>query len=323
MTLLNPGDLFPRLTINVPGGQGADHPRRVRRRLRRRAVLPRRLVPVLQRAAARPSSAPAQALAEAGVKVAALSVDDEATTPQLIAKHGLTFPVGYGADAPRRRRAHRRLRQPGPGVSAVHRLRARPRGQRRGQRVLQRRHRAARPRRRHRPRPLPARSTRQPRPPDLTGRQHDRRRHPLLLRPGVPVRLDHQQVGAHGRRPAGLRRRLAVHLPADDQLRGRLRQPLPGRLRGRAHLRAAAAAGRGAGPGRARPGRRRPALRGGQQRDLRLPGRRRADPRGPGQPRASSSRCSPRRACPPTWPTRSTTPGGTTRSAPRATRRCR
>ena len=24
------------------------------------------------------------------------------------------------------------------------------------------------------------------------------RRHPLLLRPGVPVRLDHQQVGAHG-----------------------------------------------------------------------------------------------------------------------------
>jgi peroxiredoxin len=28
-----------------------------------------------------------------------LSVDDEATTKELIAKHGLTFPVGYGADA--------------------------------------------------------------------------------------------------------------------------------------------------------------------------------------------------------------------------------
>jgi hypothetical protein len=34
-------------------------------------------------------------------------------------------------------------------------------------------------------------------------------------------------MGAHGRRAAGLRRRLAVHLAADDQLPGRLRQPLP------------------------------------------------------------------------------------------------
>jgi peroxiredoxin len=38
-------------------------------------------------------------LADAGVLVAALSVDDEAATSALIAKHGLTFPVGYGADA--------------------------------------------------------------------------------------------------------------------------------------------------------------------------------------------------------------------------------
>lgn len=33
------------------------------------------------------------------VKVVALSVDDEQATRELIAKHGLTFPVGYGADA--------------------------------------------------------------------------------------------------------------------------------------------------------------------------------------------------------------------------------
>ena len=33
------------------------------------------------------------------VTVVALSVDDEATTQELIAKHGLRFPVGYGADA--------------------------------------------------------------------------------------------------------------------------------------------------------------------------------------------------------------------------------
>jgi peroxiredoxin len=38
-------------------------------------------------------------LAETGIKVAALSVDDEATTAELIAKHGLTFPVGHSADA--------------------------------------------------------------------------------------------------------------------------------------------------------------------------------------------------------------------------------
>ena len=38
-------------------------------------------------------------LADAGVQVAALAVDDEAATAGLIAKHGLAFPVGYGADA--------------------------------------------------------------------------------------------------------------------------------------------------------------------------------------------------------------------------------
>jgi peroxiredoxin len=38
-------------------------------------------------------------LADAGVKIAALSVDDEPTTAELIAKHGLTFPVGHSADA--------------------------------------------------------------------------------------------------------------------------------------------------------------------------------------------------------------------------------
>src|SRR3954463_11815154 len=32
------------------------------------------------------------------IKVVSLSVDDEATTRELIAKHGLTFPVGHSAD---------------------------------------------------------------------------------------------------------------------------------------------------------------------------------------------------------------------------------
>ena len=37
-------------------------------------------------------------LADVGVQVVALSVDDEAATAGLIAKHSLTFPVGFGAD---------------------------------------------------------------------------------------------------------------------------------------------------------------------------------------------------------------------------------
>jgi peroxiredoxin len=38
-------------------------------------------------------------LADADIRVVAMSVDDEATTATLIAKHGLTFPVGHSADA--------------------------------------------------------------------------------------------------------------------------------------------------------------------------------------------------------------------------------
>ena len=38
-------------------------------------------------------------LADIGARVAALSVDDEATTQDLIARHGLRFPVGHSADA--------------------------------------------------------------------------------------------------------------------------------------------------------------------------------------------------------------------------------
>ena len=38
-------------------------------------------------------------LAELGAQVVALSVDDEATTSQLVAKHKLGFPIGHSADA--------------------------------------------------------------------------------------------------------------------------------------------------------------------------------------------------------------------------------
>jgi peroxiredoxin len=38
-------------------------------------------------------------LADADISVVAMSVDDEATTLDLIARHGLRFPVGHSADA--------------------------------------------------------------------------------------------------------------------------------------------------------------------------------------------------------------------------------
>jgi peroxiredoxin len=41
----------------------------------------------------------ADTIAELDVRVSALSVDDEATTSALVAKHGLTFPVAHSADA--------------------------------------------------------------------------------------------------------------------------------------------------------------------------------------------------------------------------------
>jgi hypothetical protein len=41
----------------------------------------------------------ADQLADLDIRVVALSVDDEATTRQTIAKHGLEFPVGHDADA--------------------------------------------------------------------------------------------------------------------------------------------------------------------------------------------------------------------------------
>jgi peroxiredoxin len=40
-----------------------------------------------------------ETLTDMDVRTVALSVDDESTTRELIAKHGLEFPVGHGADA--------------------------------------------------------------------------------------------------------------------------------------------------------------------------------------------------------------------------------
>jgi hypothetical protein len=54
-------------------------------------------------------------LAEAGVRVAARAADDEAATVALIARHGLTFPAGYGADAGKVAGLTGAFVTPGPG----------------------------------------------------------------------------------------------------------------------------------------------------------------------------------------------------------------
>ena len=163
MTVLQPGDPFPSVTVFLPGG----------RTLRLPDALAGRFGVVLYYRGSWCPYCNAQlsafqrsldSLADADISVVALSVDDEATTVDLIAGHGLRFPVGHSASAAAIAHSDRRIRQPRPAIPAVHRFRARPRRPGHRQRVLQRRHRPARPAGRHRPGRLPPRT----RPGQLT-----------------------------------------------------------------------------------------------------------------------------------------------------------
>ncbi len=97
MALLSPGDQFPALTVALAGGTLqlpdalAGHFGVIL--LYRGSWCPycNAQLGVFQRAH--------DALAAVDARVVALSVDDEATTQALIAKHGLQFPVGHSADA--------------------------------------------------------------------------------------------------------------------------------------------------------------------------------------------------------------------------------
>jgi peroxiredoxin len=96
--LLHPGDPFPTLTLTQPGSQtftipgGFDGGYGV-------VLFYRGSWCPYCNAQLRAFQRAADALAEVGASVVALSVDDEATTAELIAKHQLTFPVGHSADA--------------------------------------------------------------------------------------------------------------------------------------------------------------------------------------------------------------------------------
>src|SRR5216684_994863 len=99
MPLLNTGDPFPQLTINTNDGQALTIPDAFAGDFavvlfNRGAWCP--FCTAQLRAFERASAT----LAETGIRVVALSVDDKETAAEMAAKNKLTFPVGYGADAP-------------------------------------------------------------------------------------------------------------------------------------------------------------------------------------------------------------------------------
>ena len=99
MPLLNPGDPFPRLTMSLVGGETLTVPDAFAGKFATVLFYRGSWCPYCN-AQLRAFQRSAQALADTGILVAALSVDHETAAAELVAKHGLTFPIGYGADAP-------------------------------------------------------------------------------------------------------------------------------------------------------------------------------------------------------------------------------
>ena len=98
MTLLHPGDKFPRLAVTPTDGAILELPDALEGHFGVVLFYRGSWCPYCN-AQLRAFQRAADSLAEVDTQVVALSVDDEATTAELVAKHGLTFPVGYGADA--------------------------------------------------------------------------------------------------------------------------------------------------------------------------------------------------------------------------------
>lgn len=98
MPLLRPRDRFPALNVPVSGGDALRLPDALAGGFGVVLFYRGSWCPYCN-AQLRAFQRASGSLAEVGAKVVALSVDDEATTAELIAKHGLTFPVGHSADA--------------------------------------------------------------------------------------------------------------------------------------------------------------------------------------------------------------------------------
>jgi len=156
MTLLHPGEKFPQVAVTPTDGAALKLPDALAGHFGvvlfyRGAWCPycNTQLRAFQRAA--------DSLAEVDARVVALSVDDETTSRELVAKLGLTFGRAQRR-RPRGRRGHRGVRQSRANLLAVHRVRARPDRSGGGERVLQRSHRPADTRGRDRHDPLHPRS---------------------------------------------------------------------------------------------------------------------------------------------------------------------
>jgi peroxiredoxin len=96
--LLHPGDRFPALTVALPGGRTLRLPDDLAGHFGVILFYRGSWCPYCN-AQLRAFQRSLDRVADLGVEVAALSVDDETATQALIAKHGLRFPVGHSADA--------------------------------------------------------------------------------------------------------------------------------------------------------------------------------------------------------------------------------
>jgi peroxiredoxin len=96
--MLHPGNTFPSLTVRLPGGETLDLPNSLEGHFSVILFFRGSWCPYCN-AQLRAFQRAACSLAEIDVKIVALSVDDEATTQELITKNRLEFPVGHSADA--------------------------------------------------------------------------------------------------------------------------------------------------------------------------------------------------------------------------------
>jgi peroxiredoxin len=98
MPLLSPGDSFPALSLTPPGKPALTLPDALGGEFGVILFFRGSWCPYCN-AQLRAFQRASDGLASNGIMVAALSVDNEPATAELIAKHGLTFPVGHSADA--------------------------------------------------------------------------------------------------------------------------------------------------------------------------------------------------------------------------------
>jgi peroxiredoxin len=98
MSLLSPGQSFPHLTAGLADGQSLNLPGDVAGGFGVVLFYRGSWCPYCN-AQLRAFQRAQDELTELGVRVVALSIDDEATTAATIDKHKLTYPVGRSADA--------------------------------------------------------------------------------------------------------------------------------------------------------------------------------------------------------------------------------